>query len=108
MKSYNQKSLIFIVLILALAGCTSAPIPSVAPATKPAIEPTITVTSESLESHASETTDQANSLPVAAEYNLGETTIIQSVFPEDSRFRNMPVHLNGIIAVPNGDGAPYP
>ena len=30
------------------------------------------------------------------------------MFAEDSRFRNMPVRLNGIIAVPNGDGAPYP
>ncbi len=42
------------------------------------------------------------------EYNLGETTITQSMFPEDSRFRNMPVRLNGLIAVPDGDGAPYP
>jgi hypothetical protein len=42
------------------------------------------------------------------EYNLGETTITQSMFAEDSRFRNMPVRLNGIIAVPEGDGGPYP
>jgi hypothetical protein len=37
-------------------------------------------------------------------YNLGETTIAQSVFPEDSRFRHMPVRLEGIIAVPDGQG----
>jgi pimeloyl-ACP methyl ester carboxylesterase len=42
------------------------------------------------------------------EYNLGDTTITQSMFPEDSRFHNMPVRLNGILSVPNGDGAPYP
>ncbi|MBK8989809.1 MAG: hypothetical protein IPM39_27735 [Chloroflexi bacterium] len=39
----------------------------------------------------------------AVEYNLGETTIVQSNFPEDSRFHNMPVRLNGVIAVPVGD-----
>ena len=33
--------------------------------------------------------------PQAVEYNLGETTITQARFPEDSRFRNMPVRLNG-------------
>lgn len=46
--------------------------------------------------------------PRAVEYNLGEATIVQERFPEDSRFRNMPVQLNGIIAVPpDGDG-PFP
>ena len=43
-------------------------------------------------------------LPVAVEYNLGETTIVQERFPADSRFHNMPVRLNGIIAVPDEDG----
>jgi dienelactone hydrolase len=44
----------------------------------------------------------------AVEYNLGETTIVQERFPEDSRFRNMPVRLNGLIAAPaEGDG-PFP
>jgi dienelactone hydrolase len=47
-------------------------------------------------------------LPVAVEYNLGETTIVQERFPADSRFHNMPVRLNGVIAVPSGDGGPYP
>jgi dienelactone hydrolase len=45
--------------------------------------------------------------PQAVEYNLGEATIIQERFPEDSRFRNMPVRLNGVIAVPKDDG-PHP
>jgi dienelactone hydrolase len=35
-------------------------------------------------------------------YNLGETAIVQSVFPESSRFRHMPVRLEGVIAVPEG------
>jgi len=42
------------------------------------------------------------------EYNLGETTITQSMFPEESHFRNMPVRLNGIIAVPSEKEATYP
>lgn len=45
---------------------------------------------------------------VAVEYNLGETTIVQSHFPEDSRFHDMPVRLNGVIAAPVGDDGPYP
>ena len=47
-------------------------------------------------------------LPPAVEYNLGDATITQDRFPEDSRFRNMPVRLNGVIAIPEGDGGPYP
>ena len=42
------------------------------------------------------------------EYNLGDATITQSIFPEDSLFRNMPVRLNGIIAVPAGEVKPHP
>lgn len=53
-------------------------------------------------------TGEPESLPEAVEYNLGETTITQSMFPEDSRFYNMPVRLNGIIAVPSGEASPYP
>ncbi|MFN3330996.1 MAG: hypothetical protein ACK47M_00605 [Caldilinea sp.] len=46
-------------------------------------------------------------LPPAVEYNLGEATIIQERFPADSRFREMPVRLNGVIAAP-AVGGPYP
>jgi len=57
---------------------------------------------------ASETGTAASELPASVKYNLGDTTITQDRFPEDSRFREMPVRLNGIIAVPpDGDG-PYP
>jgi dienelactone hydrolase len=46
--------------------------------------------------------------PRAVEYNLGETTIVQERFPEDSRFRNMPVRLNGVIAAPTMGEGPFP
>ncbi len=46
--------------------------------------------------------------PIAVEYNLGETTIVQSNFPEESRFRHMPVRLNGVISVPTAGEGPFP
>ena len=45
--------------------------------------------------------------PAAQPFDLGQTTIIQERFAEDSRFREMPVPLRGLIAVPEGDG-PFP
>lgn len=42
-------------------------------------------------------------LPPAVEYNLGDAVIIQDRFPADSRFREMPVRLNGVIAAPTTD-----
>ncbi|MBL8146185.1 MAG: hypothetical protein JNL34_07355 [Anaerolineae bacterium] len=45
--------------------------------------------------------------PSAQPFDLGETTIIQERFPEDSRFHEMPVPLRGLIAVPEGEG-PFP
>ena len=47
-------------------------------------------------------------LPPAVEYTLGDATITQSIFPEDSRFRNMPVRLNGVISVPQSGSGPFP
>ena len=85
-------------MLLILAACTS-PVPG-------AVEPTISTPVEP--TTASETEMTADILPVVVEYNLGETTIVQSRFPEDSRFRNMPVRLNGIIAAPTGGDGPYP
>jgi dienelactone hydrolase len=46
-------------------------------------------------------------LVAPVEYNLGEATIVQQAFAEDSRFRNMPVRLNGVMAAPAA-GGPYP
>lgn len=51
-------------------------------------------------------TPETNSVEVT-HYNLGDGTIIQDHFPEDSRFRNMPVRLEGVIGVPEGEG-PFP
>lgn len=45
--------------------------------------------------------------PVAQPFDLGQTTILQARFPEDSRFHAMPVPLRGLIAVPEGEG-PFP
>ncbi len=47
-------------------------------------------------------------LPGVVAYNLGDTLLVQERFPEDSRFRNMPARLDGIIAVPEGLNRPAP
>jgi dienelactone hydrolase len=52
--------------------------------------------------------EHATASPRAVEYDLGETTITQARFPEDSRFRNMPVRLNGVIAAPEEGAGPFP
>lgn len=44
----------------------------------------------------------------AVEYNLGDATILQARFPEESRFRHMPVRLNGLIAAPSQGDGPFP
>ncbi len=49
-----------------------------------------------------------STIPPAVEYTLGDATITQSIFPEDSRFRNMPVRLNGVISVPQSGSGPFP
>jgi hypothetical protein len=82
--------LLFIVALL-LAACV--PLPPVTPP-PPTILPN--------------PSPAALAAPVAVEYNLGETTITQARFPEDSRFRNMPVRLNGVIAAPTGGTGPFP
>lgn len=53
-------------------------------------------------------TESADNLPAVVEYTLGETAIVQSSFTEDSRFRKMPVRLNGIIAIPTDTGEAHP
>lgn len=68
-----------------------------------AVVPTTTAPVEPAEP----TTEPAAELPLAVTYDLGDATVVQANFPEDSRFRNMPVRLNGVIAAPAGEG-PYP
>ena len=100
-----QKPLILFALSFLLLGCSSPVLLS----TETPIKTTMaTQTLEAAETSQVATATEPASMPVAVEYNLGDTTITQSTFPEDSRFRNMPVRLNGIIAVPDGVGGPYP
>jgi hypothetical protein len=42
---------------------------------------------------------------LVTKYNLGETTILQDHFPEDSPFRHMPVRLEGVVGAPDGPGS---
>lgn len=89
MKRYLPTTLILILIALLLtqtACATLAPPPTTAPAAN----------------------DTPSEMPAAVEYDLGEATIVQAGFPEDSPFRNMPVRLNGLIAVPPEDVGPYP
>jgi len=88
-----------------LAGCAST---TSTPTEPPGEHAAATSTIEMPGTSQPEATLEADSLPAAVEYNLGETTITQSMFPEDSRFRNMPVRLNGIIAAPDAGDGGYP
>lgn len=80
--------------LLALAAC-SAPLPPVivAPGTPDATPAPVS---------------EPGAPPPAVEYNLGDAVIIQERFPEDSRFRDMPVRLNGVIAAPSEGDGPFP
>jgi hypothetical protein len=98
-------TLLIIILSFMLVGCVS---PTLKPMEAPITTAIATHSIEVFETGQANATDEMGKPPVAVEYNLGETTITQSMFPEDSRFRKMPVRLNGIIAVPNGGNAPYP
>ncbi|MGV1004380.1 MAG: hypothetical protein ACOYEV_06325 [Candidatus Nanopelagicales bacterium] len=48
----------------------------------------------------------ADPAPTTLEYDLGTAEIVQERFPADSKFRQMPVRLNGLIAVP-GEAGPH-
>ena len=94
-----------IAILILMAGCLPAPSQTTrVPITVPVATPSL----DALATGEAITTVDPQSLPVVVEYNLGETTITQSMFPEDNRFHNMPVRLNGIIAAPSGDDRPYP
>jgi len=86
----HLSKLLILAAALLLAGCKPV---TASPPEQPTTQPN---------------TSAVTALPPAVEYNLGEGTLIQARFPEDSRFRNMPVRLNGLIAVPSGEGGPYP
>lgn len=93
-KPFPRVFVFFAVVSLALAAC-SAPLPPV-------------IVSPEAQKVAPESQGEPQTLPPAVEYDLGDATLVQARFPEDSRFRNMPVQLNGLIAAPaEGDG-PFP
>jgi len=88
----------FSLLIFMLAGAVACATQAAEPPTTPGLEILL----------AKPTTEVGTGQQVAVEYDLGETTIVQSRFPEDSRFHDMPVRLNGIIAAPSDGDGPYP
>ncbi len=84
-----------LVVLLLAAACAAPPAIVTPPATTPPVSGSV------------EPSPPA-ALPIAVEYNLGETTILQARFPEESRFRQMPVRLNGLIAAPTAGQGPFP
>ena len=103
MNSKVFRSFIFLILATILAGCALPKNDStVSPGTiLPSGKPTATIAQPQAQQGPGD-------LPKAVEYNLGETTISQEWFPEGNRFRDMPVRLNGIIAVPEEGDGPFP
>jgi hypothetical protein len=104
MTSYWRYLLLAAMALMVLVGCTkAAETPTaVPPSTTEPTEPTTASTA------VSEPPDNNTSLPLVVAYNLGETTITQARFPQESGFRNMPVQLNGLIAVPDEGEGPFP
>lgn len=92
---YKFLFLLFLLCILAACDTLSA-----------GIEPTLTP--ETLPTTVPATDQPDGNMPSSVDYDLGETTIVQERFPEDGRFHNMPVRLNGVIAVPDEGSGPYP
>lgn len=98
------------------ATATAEPLPSATArptlepaATATAVEPTLVPTAEPAAATPEPTAaPDGSGLPPASFYDLGPATIIQSHFPADSPFHNMPVQLNGVIAAPPAGDGPYP
>lgn len=78
--------------------------PSATPEPPPTDEPEPTAAP----TEAAPEPDSESALPGAVPYNLGDSTVTQDQFPDDSRFRDMPVRLNGVISVPENGGQPAP
>ncbi len=105
MPKFIRTVILFLTLTALLVGCAVPPVPPTGVANS---TPTQPAASTPEVKPTSVPTAAAGSRPAAVEYNLGETTITQSMFSEDSRFRNMPVRLNGIIAAPDKGRGPFP
>ena len=99
--------LVALLALVALSGCIGV---EVVEEVTPPFEDTVLASPTPSPTEATATGapgDPTAELPPAVFYDLGEATLIQDNFPEDSRFRNMPAQLNGVMAVPAGDG-PFP
>ncbi len=94
-----KKIIMLFALSLLLLGCVTPGTPS---------NEDTSIPPDAVSTPETEPDAPSQDLPAVVAYNLGETTLTQSMFSEDSRFYNMPVRLNGIIAVPTGDDGPYP
>ncbi len=104
MKQFSQKLLVLLSLAFSLAACSSpTPTPTEAITAVPLVQPTAIPMAVSTETNTAVT-----GLPPVVNYNLGDAIITQSRFPKDGGFHEMPVRLNGIIAVPDTNGGPYP
>lgn len=107
MNSYLRFIFGGIIILALLGGCTNtAETPTAVPPVT--IEPTESLTTDTPAPTAVPESAAEENVPPVVEYNLGEATITQAQFPEDSRFRNMPVRLNGLIAAPAVGDGPYP
>ena len=95
MTKFTARIFLLIGVLLLAAACAAPPM-----VVTPAPDATSTPVAGPAETPAA--------APVAVEYNLGETTILQQRFPEESRFRQMPVRLNGLIAAPTAGQGPFP
>jgi hypothetical protein len=88
-----------LVMLVLIAGCRqSTPTP-----TPQSDNPDVPTVEETAVSPTSEAAEPASYPATVVNYNLGEATILQDQFPEDNKFRNMPVRLEGVIGVPESD-----
>ena len=102
-KKWNLASVLAVIAVITLSSCTA---PTQTPVALPSVQPSATAWEQPAETPAA--TEGASEFSSVVEYNLGETKIVQKNFPEDSTFREMPLLLNGLIAVPAGEGGPFP
>jgi dienelactone hydrolase len=104
LKQFFTRALLSVITLLLAAACTEPPLLFTPPAGEPTAGP-VEPSGPAAEPTAAHT---AADRGAAVEYNLGEASIIQDRFPEDSRFRNMSVRLNGVIAAPREGAGPFP
>jgi hypothetical protein len=106
---FFQHLVLIVLMIVVLAAC-STPTPIRVPTITPTITPTGTPTSAAAPLPTATmppptATPFAVKVPQAIEFNLGDATIIQPQFPQDSKFYTMPLSMGD--RVPAGSG-PFP